>query len=323
MVAPALQGMRILRYAATHSAVPAALTLGNFDGVHLGHRAMLSMVMRAAQDRQLTSCVMTFEPHPRDFFAPERAPARLTSLREKLEQFAALGLQRAHVRRFHSAFARISAEAFIEDILVEQMQVRWLLVGDDFHFGAGRRGDIDMLQQASARHGFEVVQMPSLAIDGIRVSSTAVRERLAGGDLTGAARLLGRPYSISGRVMTGDGLGRELGFPTANVQIKHNSPALRGIFVVEVVGLQSRPMPGVASLGTRPTVKPDGAPVLEVHLLDFSGDLYGRRLQVSFLHKLRDEEKYPDLPALQAQIARDAAAARQFFRSAGGAPLAR
>jgi riboflavin kinase/FMN adenylyltransferase len=305
--------MQILRHLPARAAVPTALTVGNFDGVHLGHRAMLDRLAAVSRERKLASCVMTFEPHPREFFAPERAPTRLTSLREKLELLADLAVERVHVQRFDDDFARISAEEFIRAVLVDALQVRWILVGDDFRFGARRQGDFELLRRAGRTSGFEVVRMDSVMVDGVRVSSTVVRELLAGGDLEGAARLLGRPYSISGRVVQGRRLGSQLGFPTANLPLKHNRPALWGIFVVEVIGLAEQPLPAVASLGVRPTVVEAGAPLLEVHLLDFAGDLYGAHLQVRFLKKLRDEEKYDDMDALKRQIARDVEAARGFF----------
>ena len=310
--------MLILRHLPGRTAPPVALTVGNFDGVHLGHRAMVARLCSVARERGLSACVMTFEPHPREFFSPDRAPTRLTSLREKLEMLAALGVEQVHVRRFDYNFARTTAEEFIDRILVHGLRTRWVLVGDDFRFGARRQGDFSRLCAAGAAEGFEVERMTSFAVDGVRVSSTAVRERLARGDLAGAARLLGRPYSISGRVVAGDRLGTQLGFPTANVQMKHNRPPVAGIFVVDVIGLDEQPRQGVASLGVRPTVKTGGPPVLEVHLLGFCGDLYGRHLQVRFLQKLRDEQKYADLGALTAQIARDVADAQAYFGRSDG-----
>jgi len=292
---------------------PIALTIGNFDGVHLGHLAMLAQLRQAAERRGVPPCVMTFEPHPREFFAPDKAPTRLTSLREKLELLAAHGVERTHVCRFNYEFARITAQDFIERILVKSLAVRWLLVGDDFRFGARRAGDFVMLKQAAGRLGFEVEAMASVILDGERVSSTAVRTALAAGDVARAARLLGRSYSISGRVVRGDGLGRKLGFPTANVQMKHNRPPLTGIFAVRLHGAAAGPVRGVASLGVRPTVKVQGAPVLEVHALDFEGDLYRRHVRVEFLHKFRDEEKYADLATLTRRIALDVENARNFF----------
>ena len=306
--------MRILRHLPARPAVPAALTIGNFDGVHLGHRAMVGLLTDAARQRGLASCVMTFEPHPREFFAPDRAPTRLTSLREKLELLSGLGVDQVHVRRFDYDFARMGAEEFIEQILLSGLGARWVLVGDDFRFGARRQGDVGMLRDVLVPNGVEVVQMQTVSFDGTRVSSTAVRERLTSGDLRGAAQLLGRPYSISGRVVGGERLGKRLGFPTANVQMKHNRSPLAGIFVVEVSGLDERLLQGVASLGVRPTITEGGAPVLEVHLLDFERDIYGRHLQVRFLHKLRDEQKFADLETLKRHIARDVEDARQFFR---------
>jgi len=309
--------MRILRHLPARPAAPVALTVGNFDGVHLGHRAMVELLTDAARQRQLVSCVMTFEPHPREFFAPDRAPTRLTSLREKLQLLAKVGVAWVHVRRFDYDFARLTAEQFIERVLVGGLDVRWMLVGDDFRFGARRQGDVAMLRDALSRRGVEVVQMQTVSLGGTRVSSTEVRERLARGDLRGAAQLLGRPYCISGRVVGGQRLGKQLGFPTANLQMKHNRPPLSGIFVVDVVGLGQQPRPGVASLGVRPTVVVGGTPVLEVHLLDFAREIYGEHLEVLFLHKLRDEARFADLETLKRHIARDVEDARKFFRRRG------
>ena len=309
--------MQILRHLPARIAVPTALTVGNFDGVHLGHRAMLTRLAAQAAQRDLAVCVMTFEPHPREFFAPDRAPARLTSLREKLKLLAQAGVQRVHVQRFDYDFARVDAAEFIDRVLVKGLRARWILVGDDFRFGARRQGDFELLQRAQSQYGFEVARMDSVEVDGIRVSSTAVRELLAAGDLDGAATLLGRPYGVSGRVVRGHRLGTGLGYPTANVAFKHNRPALFGIFVVEVLGLSDAALPGVASLGVRPTVVEGGAPLLEVHLFDFAREIYGQHLQVRFLKKLRDEEKYSDMESLRRQIGRDVEAARGFFEQRG------
>lgn len=296
---------------------PVALTIGNFDGFHLGHQAMLTRLKNAAREFGLPACVMTFEPHPREFFAPDQAPARLTSLREKLTCLIQAEVDCIHICRFDYDFARIGAEQFITRILSQQLAVRWLLVGDDFRFGARRAGDFSMLQALAAENNFTVAAMPSFTIDGQRVSSTATREALTHGDLDKAAKLLGRPYSISGRVVDGDKIGKQLGFPTANIQLKHNRPPLSGIFAVSVCGaLPSSPataLPGVASLGVRPTTHENGKPVLEVHLFDFNQEIYGRHLQVNFLHKLRDEEKYQDIDTLIRQIEKDVAHAKRFF----------
>jgi riboflavin kinase/FMN adenylyltransferase len=307
--------MLVTRGIPAAAAAPVALTIGNFDGVHRGHQAMLAELTRAARDLWLPSCVLTFEPHPREFFAPDQAPTRLTSLREKLERIAACGVDRVHVCRFSYAFAQISAEDFIERILVQGLGARWVLVGDDFRFGARRSGSLVKLKQAAPRLGLEVAVLQSFALDGERVSSTGVRAALAAGDLERAETLLGRPYSISGRVVAGDGLGRKLGFPTANIQMKRNRPPLAGIYAVRLHGAAPEALPGVASLGVRPTVKQQGAPVLEVHALDFGGDLYRRHVRVEFLRKLRDEEKYANLATLTRQIAADAQNARAFFKT--------
>lgn len=304
--------MRVLRALGSLPG-PVALTIGNFDGVHRGHQAMLLRLRQRAEALDLPACVMTFEPHPREFFSPANAPARLTSLREKLELFAALGVARTYVCRFDRNLAGLPAEDFVEQNLRARLGARWVLIGDDFRFGAKRLGDLALLQRLAASD-FEVESMASVALDGMRVSSTAVRAALAAGELDTAARLLGRDYAISGRVIHGEKTGRKLGFPTANIQLKHNKPPLAGIFAVKLFGLE-RPFYGVASLGTRPTLRPHGLATLEVHLFDFKRDIYGEHVSVAFLHKLRDEERYPDLATLAAQIGRDAAAARLWLES--------
>ncbi len=297
------------------ASAPHAVTIGNFDGLHRGHQAMLARLKEEAAKRGLPSCVLTFEPHPREFFAPASAPARLSSLREKSELIQAPGIDRLHVCRFNQRFSSLSPDDFIRQVLVDTLGTRWLLVGDDFRFGAKRAGDFALLKEAGARLGFEVESLPTVSVAGKRASSTAVREALADGDMQQARDLLGHPYSISGHVMHGNKLGRQIGFPTANIQLQHNRPPLSGIFAVEVYGLNGAPLQGVASLGTRPTVHENGKPTLEVFIFDFRGDLYGRRLRVDFLKKLRDEEKYPDLDALINQINRDVDNARAFFAS--------
>ncbi|HWQ37024.1 MAG TPA: bifunctional riboflavin kinase/FAD synthetase [Burkholderiales bacterium] len=309
--------MRVFRGIPARADRALALTIGNFDGVHLGHQAMLARLIEAAARLGAPAAVMTFEPQPQEFFAPDQAPARLTSLREKLELLRSHGVERTYVFRFDYRFAQLSPRDFIERVLVRGLGVRWLLVGDDFRFGARRAGDFAMLKALGAEHGFEVEAMHSVVRGGERVSSTAVRARLEAGDLAGAQALLGRQYAISGRVVRGDSLGSRLGYPTANVQLRRLRPALAGIFVVEVDCLEERPLPGVASVGVRPTVKQRGEPTLEVHLFDFERRIYGRRICVRFLQKLRDEQKYATLDELTAQIARDVAVAKQFFRFKG------
>jgi riboflavin kinase/FMN adenylyltransferase len=285
-----------------------ALTIGNFDGVHRGHRAMVQRTVSRAAELRLGSCVLTFEPHPREFFSPASAPARLTRLRDKLEQMAALGVSRVHVARFDARFAALPAERFVEDVVVRGLRAAWLLVGRDFRFGVKRSGDFPLLEQVAARHGIELEAMPEVSLEGERVSSSAVRAALAAGDLELAARLLGRRYAVSGVVVHGTRLGRELGYPTANIRLPRKAP-LAGIFVVAVEGIG----PAVASLGWRPTVNEVPEPLLEVHLLDWNGDLYGKRLRVTFLQRLREERRFEDLEALRAAIARDAEQARNYF----------
>jgi riboflavin kinase / FMN adenylyltransferase len=289
-----------------------ALTIGNFDGVHRGHQALIDRVVAKARELSVTSCVLTFEPHPREFFAPAAAPARLTRLRDKLELIGAAGVERVHVMRFDARFAALSAARFIEEVLVRGLRTAWLLVGRDFRFGAQRKGDFAALEGK----GFALEAMPDVALDGERVSSSAVRSALASGDFAAAERLLGRPYSISGRVIHGAKLGHHLGFPTANIALAQRPP-LAGIYVVEVAGEGIEAGHGVASIGLRPTVNPVAKPLLEVHLLERDGDLYGRHLRVTFLRKLRDEAKFEDLERLREAIAQDAAQAREYFAKHG------
>ena len=285
-----------------------ALTIGNFDGVHRGHRALLEQVVAKASSIGVTSCVLTFEPHPREFFSPDAAPARLTRLRDKLELIATTGIERVHIIRFNASFAALSAARFVDEVLARGLGTAWLLVGRDFRFGAQRKGDFAALQG----HGFEVEGMPDVSFHGARVSSSAVRAALQAADFERAERLLGRPYTISGKVVHGAHLGRELGFPTANILLGERPP-LSGIYVAEVEGGR----PAVASVGYRPTVNPVPQPLLEVHLLDWDGRLYGQRLHVRFLKKLRDEMKFEDLPTLRQAIAHDAAQAREYFARHG------
>ena len=312
--------MLVTRGACAAALPPVALTIGNFDGVHKGHQAILERLCRAAASRSLVACVLTFEPHPREYFAPLSAPTRLTSLREKLELLGAKGIGRVHVQRFARALAAMPAEAFVEQVLCRALRARWILIGDDFRFGTRRAGDVALLRTLGQRSGFEVEMVQTIEHAGRRVSSSSVREALSLGELGRAEALLGRPYSISGRVVRGNQLGRELGFATANIQLQHNRPPLMGIYAVRVHGVQAvdgkprHAQDGVASLGVRPTIKSAGQAVLEVHLFDFTGDLYRRHLRVDFLHKIRDEEKYPDLESLRAQIARDCEAARNFLK---------
>jgi riboflavin kinase/FMN adenylyltransferase len=289
-----------------------AVTIGNFDGVHRGHRALIERVVAKARELDVASCVLTFEPHPREYLSPVQAPARLTRLRDKLELLAATGVERVHVARFDARFAALPPERFAEDVLAAGLGARWLVVGRDFRFGARRAGDFTLLDALGRRHGFGVDAMADVTWQGERVSSSAVRAALAAGDFGRAEGLLGHRYFIGGRVAHGAKLGRSLGFPTANIALRR-APPLAGIYVVAVEGEG----PGVASVGRRPTVNPVAAPLLEVHLLERDEPLYGRRLRVSFLKKLRDEAKFDGLAPLREAIAQDAREAREFFAKHG------
>lgn len=290
------------------------LTIGNFDGVHLGHRALLARLKAIAEKKQLLPTVLTFEPHPRDFFAPDSAPARLSTLREKLELLADGGVAQTYVIPFNDHFARLSAHDFIARILVASLRVKHLIIGDDFCFGANRQGNFALLREAGQSHGFSVEAMCTVVVDGQRVSSSAVRSALESGDMDHAARLLGRPYSIDGRVVRGDQLGRQLGFATANMRIKHSNPPVLGVFAVEVDGLPGGVRRGVANVGIRPSAKTLARPLLEVHLFNFSADIYGAHLRVRFLHKLRNEVRFADFAVLKAQIAADVESAKNYFK---------
>jgi riboflavin kinase/FMN adenylyltransferase len=300
-----------------------ALTIGNFDGVHRGHQAMLALLTSEARHRGLPSCVLTFEPHPRDHFAQrsgrtEGAPARISTLRDKLGELQRCGIDHVVVADFDEALAGMPPEAFVGQILQQGLRARYILVGDDFSFGARRAGNYAMLDAAGASASFDVARMMSYEVHGLRVSSSAVRSALAAGDMRRAEALLGRPYSISGHVVHGRKLGRDLGFRTLNLRFGHARPAASGIFVVQVQGLQADPVPGVASLGVRPTVEDSGRVLLEVHCLRWPETLpteagYGRCVQVDLLHKLHDETKYASLQALREGIARDAGEARAWW----------
>lgn len=289
------------------------LAIGNFDGVHLGHRALLERLTATARQHGLPAAVMTFEPHPRELFAPEQAPARLTSLREKLALLEGCGIDEVFLLHFSRKLAGLTAAEFVERILVRGLGVRHLIIGDDFRFGKGRAGDFAMLEAAGRAQGFGVEAMHTIEIGGERVSSSAVRDALGAGDLEHAARLLGRPYCISGRVVHGDKIGRRLGWPTANIQLKRKRVALAGVFAATVSGLDKRHLPGAASLGVRPTLGAGLRPVLEVHLFDFDQEIYGAHVTVHLLHKLRDEAKYDSFEALTAQIARDVQVTQEYF----------
>ncbi|MBA2962474.1 MULTISPECIES: bifunctional riboflavin kinase/FAD synthetase [Ramlibacter] len=306
-----------------------AVTIGNFDGVHRGHQAMLALLNSEARHRGVPSCVLTFEPHPRDYFAavarkPELAPARIATLRDKLGELTACGVDQCVVLPFDARLSSQVPDVFIDEVLVRGLGARYVLVGDDFRFGAKRAGDYAMLDAAGQARGFDVARMNSYEVRNLRVSSSAVRDALASADMDGVAALLGRPYSISGHVVHGRKLGRDLGFPTLNLRFSHWKPAASGIFAVQVHGLVADPLPGVANLGVRPSLDPrdvnGGRVLLETHCLEWPSQLgaqggYGKIVRVDLLRKLHDELKYDSLEALRAGIARDCADARAFFAS--------
>lgn len=288
------------------------VTIGNFDGVHLGHQAMLRALREQADALGVPALVMCFEPQPQEFFAGDQAPARLMTWREKVEALAAAGADRVLLVRFDERFRGYTAQGFIDELLVRDLGARHVLVGDDFRYGCDRSGDHALLLRAGAAQGFTVGQMPTVTVAGERVSSTRLRAAVAGADFALATELAGREFSVSGHVLHGDKLGRTLGLPTANLLMRRKVLPLRGVYAVEVDGLGDQPLPGVANVGSRPTVQGVQARC-EAHLLNFSGDIYGRRIRVRFRRKLRDEQRFPSLDALKAAIEADVAAGHQYF----------
>jgi riboflavin kinase/FMN adenylyltransferase len=287
-------------------------TIGNFDGVHLGHRAIIDQLIRIGQKASLPTVLITFEPKPREFFAGQNAPARLTRFREKVEILLGTPLDRVLCLRFNRELAHLSPREFVETLLVGRLGIKHLIVGDDFRFGRNAQGDIAYLREAGARHDFQVAQHATFHVDGIRVSSSWIRTTLAAGDMDLAAKLLGRSYSMDGRVIQGDQIGRTLGFATANIRLRRLVSPLAGVYAVLVHGITDQPCPGVANVGTRPTVS-GSLNQLEVHILDFMGDIYGRHVRVDFLHHLRSERRFGSMDELRNQIQRDIQAARGRF----------
>lgn len=290
-------------------------TIGNFDGVHLGHQAVFHRLLEKGQDLGLKGTVITFEPQPQEFFSPDSAPARLTRIREKLQAFKDLGIERVLLLEFGARLAAMPAQDFIQRLLLDGLAVHYLLVGDDFRFGKGRVGDIGLLRENGRRHGFAVESIDTFAMDQQRVSSTRIREALTQGDLATAQQLLGRPYRICGRVAHGDERGRTIGFPTANIDLHRKVSPLRGVFAVRVYGLKKGSLPGVANIGNRPTVEGDTRYLLEVHLFDFDRMIYGAHVQVEFRLKLRDEKRFDSFEQLRLQIAQDAEKAQAYLRT--------
>lgn len=299
-----------------HNLSPSALgcvaTIGNFDGVHLGHQAVLSQLALKGDMLGLPATVITFEPQPTEFFLPEKAPPRLSRFREKVEALRSYSIEQLCVLRFNKVLAEMSANDFIQKLLVEGLNVRYLVVGDDFKFGKDRKGDFALLKKMGEEHDFQVVNMHTFAIAETRVSSTRIRQALTAGDLMLAQTLLGHPYKMSGRVAHGDKRGRTLGYPTANIHLHRGKVPLTGVYAIRLYGLEDEPIEGVANVGVRPTIG-EGNTLLEVHLFDFNKDIYGENVQVYFLHKVRDEKKFDGLPALVAQIERDCQSAKYYF----------
>lgn len=289
------------------------IAIGNFDGVHLGHQALVAVARRAAAPGQPVA-VLTFEPHPREVFDPVGAPKRLMRVTDKAIALERLGVDQLRILNFDSALCRMSPDQFAREILAGCLGAAHIVVGEGFRYGAKRAGDIATLRASGNLLGFGVTEVPAVALNGLRVSSTEVRAAVASGDLSAAESLLGRPYSLAGRVGHGQQLGRDLGFPTANLRVHPRAIAVNGIYAVQVLGLPNTPgrAPAVASLGTRPTVG-GIEPLLEVHVFDFSGNLYGRRIEVEFIARLRDEERFDSLSALVAQMHADARRARQIL----------
>lgn len=289
-------------------------TIGNFDGVHLGHQAVFAQLIEKSKELQLPSVVITFEPQPQEFFLPHQAPARLTRLREKVLALRQFPLDRLLCLRFNQHLANWSPEAFISQVLVDGLSIKYLIVGDDFRFGAQRKGCFYTLQNAGEQYGFEVAHTPTRLLENERISSTRVRKALQNNNMQEAARLLGRPYSLCGRVAHGAKLGRQLGFPTANIHLFRTAVPVKGVFAVRMLGIDNKDYFGVANVGNRPTVAGgEPKPLLETHLFDFNQDIYGKYVEIELLHHLRSEQKFPNLEILKAQINQDIENAKLFF----------
>ncbi len=292
-----------------------AATIGNFDGVHLGHQAVFNALRDKAKQLAVPSTVVLFEPQPMEFFQSQQAPPRLTRLREKLIHIRNCGIDRVMLLEFNQRLASLTAENFVRQVLVDGLGVRHLYVGDDFRFGRGREGDFPLLQRMGAEQGFSVQGMDTICHEDCRISSTRIREALALGDFSTAELCLGRPYQICGRVGRGEQRGRTIGFPTLNVNLHRCSSPVQGVFAVCVQGLDDGDLPGVANVGIRPTVDGGGRPLLEVHLFDFDRQVYGSQIGVTFLGKIRDERKFSSFEELQQQILLDAAQARNMLQT--------
>lgn len=313
MKAELIRGLTNIKPADKH----AVLTIGNFDGVHRGHQAVLQQVISQARKRGLQSMAMIFEPQPNEFFVPENAKARLSRLREKYVALSKEGINKILCMHFNKAIAALSAEEFVENILVDLLQVKHIVIGDDFRFGQDRKGDFALLSKLGEFYGFTVEKATSFTYEldnqATRISSTMIRQALYDGNLVLAEQLLGRPFSMFGRVGHGHKRGRMIGFPTANLYLHRKVTPIKGVYAVKIFGLEPEPLFGVANVGNRPTVDGQGRTLLEIHIFNFNQDIYGRYLQIEFIHKIRDEKKYDNFEALKAQILKDSNTAKQYF----------
>ncbi|MFZ2450335.1 MAG: bifunctional riboflavin kinase/FAD synthetase [Methylovulum miyakonense] len=295
------------------------LTIGNFDGLHLGHRAVIKKLVARGEALGLPVVIMIFEPQPLEYFLKDNEPSRLSALRDKAIQFSGLPVDYLLIARFNRQFANVDAEQFIDEILLKKLNIKHLVIGDDFHFGKARRGTTPMLKEKGQQHGFSVEDTGSYLVEGYRVSSTLIRDALAAGDLAQTERLLGRSYSICGRVAHGDKRGRTLGYPTANIKLFRKNTPVNGVFAVTMTGIDEQEAYGIANVGTRPTVDGSSKVILETHLFNFDREIYGRYVEVHFKQKIRDEMRFASVEALKTQIIDDVKVAKAFF--ADGFPL--
>jgi riboflavin kinase/FMN adenylyltransferase len=289
------------------------LTIGNFDGLHLGHRAVIKKLVERGTSLALPVVIMIFEPQPLEYFLGENAPSRLMCLREKVVQFSKLPIDYLLIVRFNKYFSNFDAEQFIDEVLIKKLNVKHLVIGDDFHFGKARRGNFAMLKEKGEIYGFKVEDTGSYHIDGLRISSTLIRDALLEGDLAKAERLLGHCYSVCGRVAHGDKRGRTIGYPTANIKMFRKNTPVDGVFAVTMTGIDGLEIKGVANVGTRPTIEGGSKVILETHLFDFDKEIYGRYVEVHFKQKIRDEKRFQSLDELKAQIVKDVIETKKFF----------
>lgn len=292
------------------------LTIGNFDGLHLGHRAVIKKLVARGEALGLPVVIMIFEPQPLEYFLKDNEPSRLSALRDKAIQFGDLPVDYLLIARFNRRFANVDAEQFVDEILLKKLNIKHLVIGDDFHFGKARRGNFNLLKEKGQKHGFSVEDTGSYLVEDCRVSSTLIRDALAAGDLAQAERLLGHSYSICGRVAHGDKRGRTLGYPTANIKLFRKNTPVNGVFAVTMTGVDDQPVYGIANVGTRPTVDGSSKVILETHLFDFDREIYGRYVEVHFKQKIRDEMRFASVDELKAQIIDDVKVAKAFFADA-------